>query len=87
MNDIFVRVIDFPSTDVKGIIKEDPDGDYNVYLNARYNDTQQVMTWLHELEHAKLGHLHSDLPVELIEKEANEKRDERVKSAAFLRVR
>lgn len=83
MNDLIVRLIDFPSTDVKGMIKEDSNGDYNIYLNAKYNDEQQIMTWLHEVGHAKLGHLHSDIPVELKELEANKKRDERVKDAAF----
>ena len=83
MNDVIVRVIDFPSTDVKGIIKEDAEGNYNVYLNARYNDEQQLMTWLHETAHADLGHLHADIPVRQMEEEANKKRDERVRLAAL----
>lgn len=83
MNDIIVRVVNFPTTDVKGLIKEDPDGDYNVYINARYNDVQQAMTYLHEEAHATLGHLHKDIPVETKELEANRKRDERVRFAAL----
>lgn len=82
MNDIFIRVIDFPSTDVKGIVKEDENGDYNVYINARYNDVQQRRTVEHERAHIELGHLHDERDVMVLEKEAIKRCGERVKIAA-----
>lgn len=75
MNEIYVRLVDVP-VDVRGIVKEDSNGDYNIYLNARYALEQQMMTYLHELAHIDLGHLRSSLPVEDLEKEAEIKMTE-----------
>lgn len=72
MNEIFVRLVDFP-VDIRGMIKEDSNGDYNIYINARYTDEEQLKTWLHEAAHARLGHLHSDRPIDEIEEEADKK--------------
>lgn len=69
MNDIIVRLVDIP-VDVRGIIKEDSNGDFNIYINARYCEEEQLKTYLHELAHARLGHLRSDKPTDEIEKEA-----------------
>ena len=69
MNEIIVRLIDVP-VDLKGVVKEDSNGDYNVYLNARYMSEQILQTYLHELAHIKLGHLQSDRPVDELEAEA-----------------
>lgn len=69
MNDIFVRLIDVP-VDLKGLVKEDANGDYNIFINARYNYDQQLETYFHEEAHARLGHLHSDKDIEEIEEEA-----------------
>lgn len=86
MNELIVRVIDFPSADVKGIIKEDENGDYNIYINAKYNDVQQMETYFHEVAHAELGHLHDDRPVMVKESEAEKKSSERVRFAAHNRL-
>lgn len=69
MNDIIVRLIDVP-VDLKGLVKEDANGDYNIYLNARYNYDQQLETYFHEEAHARLGHLHCDRDIDEIEEEA-----------------
>lgn len=74
MNEIIVRLVDFP-VDVRGLIKEDSNGDYNIYINARYTDAEQLKTWLHETAHARLGHLHSNRPIEEIEEEADKNAD------------
>ena len=86
MNDIIVRLVDVP-VDVKGIVKEDSNGDYNIYLNARYVLEQQMMTYLHELAHIELGHLHSSRPVEEIEEEANKRMTEMRSGKAASRSR
>ena len=69
MNEIIVRFVDVP-VDLKGLIKEDSNGDYNIYLNARLAYDQQLETYFHEEAHARLGHLHSDRDIEEIEEEA-----------------
>ena len=69
MNEIIVRYIDVP-VDLKGAVKEDPDGNYNIYINARQSWAQQLETYYHEEAHARLGHLQSDKPIEEIEEEA-----------------
>ena len=86
MNDIIVRLVDVP-VDVKGIVKEDANGDYNIYLNARYVLEQQMMTYLHELAHIELGHLHSSLPVEELENEADKRMTEMLTGKAASRSR
>lgn len=72
MDDIIVRVIDFPNTDVKGIVGVDENGDYNVYLNAKYTSEQNALTYLHEKFHIDQQHLYSYRPVEELEKEADQ---------------
>ncbi len=69
MNDIIVRLVDVP-VDLKGIVKEDSNGDYNIYINARHSSSVQLETYFHEEAHARLGHLHSDKSIEEIELEA-----------------
>ena len=69
MNDIIVRFVDVP-VDLKGLIKEDANGDYNIYLNARLAYDQQLETYFHEEAHARLGHLHCDRDIDEIEEEA-----------------
>lgn len=50
MNNIFVRIIDMP-TSVKGYTALDPDGDYNIYINGRLSKIQQEKTYFHERMH------------------------------------
>lgn len=71
MNDIITRLIDVP-TELKGVVKEDPDGDYNIYINARLSEPEQVAAFLHEMRHIEYGHLHDDTKtLEQIEREAS----------------
>ena len=68
-NDILIRVIDFPNTDMKGAVRKDANGDYNVYLNAKYTREQNLQTYEHEDLHIRLGHLESEQQVEDLEDE------------------
>ena len=70
MDEVIVRVLDFPCTDVRGTVRLDEDGNYNVYLNAKYTEEQQYLTYLHEEAHIKYGHLYSDRKTEELEEEA-----------------
>ncbi len=69
MNDIIIRLIPMPSR-LKGLVKEDPDGDYNIYIREQDPIETQRETLLHELEHIRLGHLDGLKEVELCEAEA-----------------
>ena len=50
MSDIFVRVIDMPSS-VRGYTALDSEGDYNIYINGRLSLSQQMATYNHERMH------------------------------------
>lgn len=69
MGDVFVRLIPMPSK-LKGMVKEDADGDFNVYIREQDPFEVQRETLLHELEHIRLGHLDGLKEVELCEDEA-----------------
>lgn len=72
MNEVIIRLVDVP-VDLKGVVKEDSNGDYNIYINARLSSEQQVETCLHEMAHIKFGHLHSARTLEEIEDEAEKR--------------
>ena len=56
MNDVFIRLVPLPSG-VKGFVKEDADGNYNVYIREQDAREVQRETYEHELRHIRLGHL------------------------------
>lgn len=70
MDDVIIRIIDLPPP-YEGFVLEDPAGDYNIYINGRLTFKRQQEVYVHETAHFK--HLHSDLPVELCEYEAQSK--------------
>jgi len=71
MDSIIVRLVDLPLA-VRGAVREDENGDYNVYINARLSDDQRVSVFQHELQHIRRGHLDDDTKtVEEKEMEAN----------------
>ncbi|MBR3238479.1 MAG: hypothetical protein IKF99_08595 [Oscillospiraceae bacterium] len=69
MNDIFVREIELPYK-YKGFIKEDEDGNYNIYVRRGDPPEVQRETVRHEVEHAIQGHLQRDRDLEECEEEA-----------------
>lgn len=71
MNEIFVRTVPMPYR-IKGLVKEDADGDYNIYIREQDPIEVQRATYLHELEHIRRGHLEGLKEVELCEAEAEE---------------
>lgn len=56
MNDIFIRYIDMPDH-THGFVMEDPDGNYNAYLNPKDDDEVQRKTLNHEMLHVRRRHL------------------------------
>ena len=48
--DYFVRVVDLP-IGVGGCVSPNPDGTYNVYINARSDRRRQWESYKHEVRH------------------------------------
>lgn len=54
MEQAIVRLIDMPCS-VRGFVRRDSDGDYNIYINNRYPVDIQRRTVRHEQEHILRG--------------------------------
>lgn len=59
MDSVIIRIIDLPYG-VGGLTVKDSEGDYNVYLNARYSLNRRVAFFRHELEHIKNGDFYTE---------------------------
>ena len=73
MYDVFVKVIDFPTTKVKETVTENSDGSYTIFLNAKMSADQLEKSYLHALGHIE----HNDFEkenVQIIEYEAHNKK-------------
>lgn len=70
MNEIFVRLVPLPPF-WHGFVKEDPDGDYNMYIREQDSRETQLDTYAHEMAHIKLGHLQRDRDLDECEAEAD----------------
>lgn len=67
MNDVIVRFIDLP---VPGMTVTDPNGDFNMYINARLSAEGRKKVYKHEMNHINKDHFSDDRPISDIEKEA-----------------
>ena len=72
MDDVIVRVVDLPSYHAGATIIEDENGDYNLYINARYGYNGQRKALKHEHEHIKNNDFHNRIPIEVCESRARE---------------
>lgn len=66
MEKIIVRHIDLPYGE-NGFVREDVDGNYNIYINARLSIDMQRKTIRHELNHVKRGDFDSVENIQVIE--------------------
>jgi hypothetical protein len=66
MEQIIVRYVDLP-TKIKGFVRVDCDGDYNVYINSRHCYCVQEQTLIHELNHIKRGDFYNNNGISEIE--------------------
>ena len=72
MNDIYVKVIDFPTTKVKETVTANEDGSYTIFLNAKMSADQLEKAYVHALGHIE----HNDFEksdVQAIEYEAHQR--------------
>lgn len=59
---MIVRYVDLPYC-IRGFVRLDPDGDYNVYLNSRYCYEILKDVLKHELEHIRRGDFYNNLEI------------------------
>lgn len=69
MNEVITRLVPLPAG-VRGFVKEDPDGDYNIYIREQDPIEIQMETYEHEIRHILLGHLQREEWAPDIEEEA-----------------
>lgn len=70
--DYFVRVVDFPVCSCGGAVTPNDDGTFTVLINARLSHEKNKQSMRHELKHIEHDDFWRDVPVEQMEKEANE---------------
>lgn len=73
-SDYFIRFVDFPTCSCGGMILLNDDGTYTILLNSRLSRKQNLDSMEHELTHIRNGDFYRDLPVSVIESEANNHR-------------
>lgn len=70
MKEVILRYINLPYS-VRGYVQEDPNGDFNIYINGRLSYEVQQATIKHELSHIERGHFCNDVAeIQAIEMEA-----------------
>ena len=67
--EIIIREVSLPHG-VHGALREDSEGNANIYVNRLDSFEERRKTVDHELRHYRLGHIGSGKPVRQIEKEA-----------------
>ena len=72
MGDVIVRVVNLPAWQTGATVVEDENGDYNIYLNARFGYNGQIKALEHEFRHIKFNDFHNGLPIEICERRADE---------------
>lgn len=66
MEQVIIRYVNLPCK-VKGFVREDCDGNYNVFINARHSQRTQELTLVHELSHIKRGDFYNNNGISEIE--------------------
>ncbi len=73
MNDIYVRLINLPSS-VKGVTVLDENDDYNIYINQKLSPEQQKKVYEHEKNHIDNGDFHNFDEIEEVEDRAEKEK-------------
>jgi hypothetical protein len=71
MDEVVFRIVELPPR-VNAVTVVDENGDFNVYVNARLSYEEQQKAYLHEKQHIRRHHFHSQKPVETCEREAKQ---------------
>jgi len=66
MENVFVYMVELPNT-VKAYVVANADSTYTIVLNSRLSHEQNVLSYLHELDHIRNGDYDKKLSADLIE--------------------
>lgn len=66
MKEIIVRYQDMPCV-IKAYVREDPEGDFNIYINSKLSIEAQEAALQHELKHIRHDDFHNTLPIAGVE--------------------
>lgn len=73
--DFFIRIVHFPNPSTPAQLWINQDGTFDIYIDDRCCYAGQLQAALHEINHIRLAHFDSLLPIECIEKQANDTGD------------
>ena len=51
MNDVYVHLIDFPTTKVTEAVTQNDDGSYSIFINAKLSKEKQQNAYAHAMKH------------------------------------
>lgn len=64
--DFFVRLISLP-TGVNGLVSPNPDGTFNLYLNAEIDHEKQLDAYFHEVSHIEEDDFYNGIDIRKVE--------------------
>lgn len=70
-DDVYVQLVDFPTTKVSETVTQNADGSYTIFINSKMADREQISAYTHALRHIKSGDFEKSDANE-IEKKAHE---------------
>ena len=70
MIDYYLRLVDLPRS-VEGVSVPNNDGSYDIYINALLSPARRQEILEHELNHIRQEHFYLDMPISLMERQAN----------------
>ena len=65
--DVNTLLVDLPGT-IKAFVTKDTDDFYTIYLNSRLSHEQNIVSFIHEMEHIENDDFYSDLTADQIER-------------------
>ena len=65
--DVNTLLVDLPGT-IKAFVAKDTDDFYTIYLNSRLSHEQNIVSFIHEMEHIEKDDFYSDLTADQIER-------------------
>ncbi len=74
MNNIYVHVLDFKTTNAKETVTCNADGSYSIFLNARLTYKQQNDAYIHALGHIMNLDFENTKSVDLLEAYAHKRK-------------
>jgi len=66
----YIRLIELPIA-VEGVSVPNNDGSFDIYINSRLSPAMQQAALEHELEHLRREHFYIDLPIDVMERQAD----------------